>query len=198
MENNEELKEAILEVSEEETTETDSEEFAEEDGKKISFDTHMTSAVLYDYQIYYAYTNATGILATCLGILGVLIYLRYRNDTSILFLVFGILLIFYLPVVLKYRSFMAAKLNPVYKNPLHYEIGKHGISVSQGEVSQTLPWEKCTKAITTPKSIVVYSGRKNACIFPKKDLGEYLPALIAVIAENMKPSQVKINTNITL
>lgn len=169
---------------------------AEDDGKSVSFDAQMTAAVLYDYQMHYAYTSASGLLGTCFGILGILLYLRHRE--TILFLIIGILLILYLPVILKYRTFTAAKLNPVYRHPLHYVVNKQGITVSQGEVQETLPWDKCTKAITTPKSIVVYSGKKNATVFPKKDLGEKMPALIAVIAENMQPSQVKISTNITI
>ncbi|MCQ2522307.1 MAG: YcxB family protein [Lachnospiraceae bacterium] len=174
----------------------DSVEVDEDPGKSVTFDVHMSSAVLYDYQMYYAYTSASGILGTCFGLLGIMLYLRYREQ--LLFLIIGIMLVLYTPIILKYRTFMAAKLNTVYRKPLHYEINKKGITVSQEEVTQTLPWENCTKAVTTPKSIVVYSGRKNACVFPKKDLGENLPALIAVIAENMQPSRVKINTNITL
>ena len=53
-------------------------------------------------------------------------------------------------------------------------------------------WDDMCKAVSTPKSIIVYTTRVNACIFPRKDLGTDVPKLIEIISVNMDPKKVKI------
>lgn len=172
--------------------EHDKENEAQESGaREISFDVHMNKEVLYDYMVHHAYTGAGGILGTCFGFMGVLGFFQ-ADERNWLLLIIGLLLIFYLPINLKYKSFMQMKLTDEFKKPLHYEIGKEGIAVSQGENRQNISWEQCYKAVSTRLSIVVYTGKRNASVFPRKDLGDNLSSLIAVISENMEPKKVKI------
>ena len=67
-----------------------------------------------------------------------------------------------------------------------------GIFVSQGETEETQSWEKCYKAVSTSKSIILYTSKNTASIFPKKDLGEKKDALIQMISTHMPPNKVKI------
>lgn len=161
-----------------------------EERKSVSFDVKMDAGILYDYQLYHAYTSASGLLGTCFGILGILMFIKQPD--MVLYLILGIMLIFYTPVTLRFRCAQAMQFVEAYKMTLHYTLDAEGIHVSTDKEEQMLPWENFTKAVSTPKSIVVYSGKKQASIFPRKALGEDLPALLAVISENMKPSQVKI------
>lgn len=170
---------------------TDEKNSEENRAREISFDVHMNKDVLYDYMVHHAYTGAGGILGTCFGFMGVLGFFQ-ADERNWLLLIIGLLLIFYLPVNLKYKSFMQMKLTDEFKKPLHYEIGKEGIEVSQGENRQNISWDQCYKAVSTRLSIVVYTGKRNASVFPRKDLGDHLSSLIAVISENMDPKKVKI------
>ena len=48
------------------------------------------------------------------------------------------------------------------------------------------------KAVSTVNSIIVYTTKTNACIFPKKDLGEQKDKVIEMISTHMPPKKVKI------
>lgn len=157
--------------------------------KEITLDVNMNAGVLYDYMLNHAYSGASGILGTCFGFLGIVFFARTHFP---LYLIMGLLLIFYLPVHLRYRAAVQMQATDTFKKPLHYVVDVNGISVSQEEQTQCVSWEQCLKAVSTRKSIVVYTGKNNATIFPRADLGEYTAALIAVIAENMDPKRVKI------
>lgn len=170
------------------------EEIMEEDvqngnGKEVQFTVSMSAKILYDYMINHAYTGTSGILGTCFGALGILFFLR---TSFILYLIIGLILIFYLPVNLWTQSVKSMTVNAAFKKPLEYKLNSEGITVSQGDTSQTASWDQCTKAVSTRQSIVVYTGKKNACIFPRKQLGDKLSPAIAVLAENMDPKRVKI------
>lgn len=160
-----------------------------EKNKEVTLDVHMNAGVLYDYMLNHAYSGAAGILGTCFGFLGIVAFARTHFP---LYLIMGILLIFYLPVHLRYRAAVQMQTTEAFKKPLHYVVDENGISVSQGEQTERVTWEQCLKAVSTRKSIVIYTGKQNATIFPRADLGEYTAALIAVIAENMEPKRVKI------
>lgn len=160
-----------------------------EKNKEMTLDVHMNAGVLYDYMLNHAYSGASGILGTCFGFLGIVAFARTHFP---LYLIMGILLIFYLPVHLRYRAAVQMQTTEAFKKPLHYVVDGNGISVSQGEQAERVTWEQCLKAVSTRKSIVIYTGKQNATVFPRADLGEYTAALIAVIAENMEPKRVKI------
>ncbi|MCR4585525.1 MAG: YcxB family protein [Lachnospiraceae bacterium] len=158
-----------------------------EDTLKIK--ANMSTAVLYDYLVHHSYTSAEGILGTCFGMLGVIIFLKTSYP---LYLVIGLLLIFYLPVNLRYKASLAMHTNPAFKKPLEYEFGAGGFTVSQGEERGEISWDKCTKAVSTRLSIVIYTGKKNASILPRKDIGDDLGELITRITENMDQKKIKI------
>lgn len=160
-----------------------------EKNKEVTLDVHMSAGILYDYMLNHSYSGASGILGTCFGFLGIVAFARTHFP---LYLIMGILLIFYLPVHLRYRAAVQMQMTEAFKKPLHYVVNREGISVSQGDQTERVSWEQCLKAVSTRKSIVVYTGKQNATIFPRADLGEYTAALIAVIVENMDPKRVKI------
>lgn len=162
---------------------------SEEKNKSVSFDVTMDSKILYDYMINHAYTGSSGILGTCFGVLGILFFLK---TNYVLYLIIGAVLILYLPINLRYRAALQMQNVESFKKPLHYNVDENGITVSQDDTTQQVAWEQCTKAVSTKQSIVVYTGKANASIFPRKQLEDCLPALIAVIAENMEPGKVKI------
>ncbi len=155
---------------------------------ELRFTVNMTSKVLYDFLLYHAYTKVSGILSVCFGAAGVIFYFRFGE---IMYLALGVLLILYLPVNLWYRS-KVQMMNPVFKKPITYDISADGISVFQDGESGKVSWDQCTKAVSTKQSIIVYTGKLNASIFPRKELGDDLSALMALIGKYMEPKRVKI------
>ena len=83
-------------------------------------------------------------------------------------------------------------MNPAFQKPLHYVLDEEGITVSQEDVEQKQGWENMVKAVSTSKSIIVYTSAINATIFPKRELGDQKAALIQIISTHMPPSKVRI------
>ena len=69
---------------------------------------------------------------------------------------------------------------------------EEGIEVSQDGEVQKQKWEDMDRAVSTQRSLIVYTSRVNASIFPKQDLGELTPGVIEMISTHMPPSKVKI------
>lgn len=83
-------------------------------------------------------------------------------------------------------------MNPAFQKPLHYTLDEEGITVSQDGVEQKQAWEDMVKAISTTRSIIVYTSKVNATILPKRELGDQKAAVIEMISKHMKPAKVKI------
>lgn len=156
---------------------------------EIEFDVKIDAGVLYDYMLHHTYSSASGLLGTAVGALMIVAFTMQRH---VLFLIAGIVILAYLPWTLFIKSRQQALTNPAFKKPLHYKLDEEGITVSQDGVEEKQAWEQMHKAISTTRSIVVYTSRVNASIFPKKALGENKAKVIEIISIHMPPSKVKI------
>ena len=106
--------------------------------------------------------------------------------------VLGILVVVYLPVTLWIRSAQTAALLPAFKKPLHYLLDENGLTVSQGEETQTVSWDNCLKAVSTSRSILLFTSKTSATIFPRAQLGDKTTLVIQCISQNMSPDRVNI------
>ena len=158
---------------------------------EIEFDVNVTPGVLYDYMLQHTYTSPAGLIG---AVAGALMIVAFFSGTSVLCLIAGIIVIAYLPWSLFLKSRQQYLSNPAFKKPLHYKLTEEGLEVSQGEEAQMVKWEDMHKAVSTPKSLILYTGPMNASIFPKKDLGEKAAGVIAIISTHMPPKKVKIRS----
>lgn len=153
------------------------------------FDVNMTVSALYDYNMYHTYTSASGIIGSAAGALLLILFAAYMQPY---YLAGGIIIILYSPVTLYLNSRRQVKLNPTFKTPLHYVMNDEGVTVSQGEDELMVPWDNMLKAISTNQSIILYTSKTSAWVFPKKDLGQRRYELIEVISTHMSPDKVRI------
>lgn len=160
-----------------------------EDGKMVELDVKIEAKDLYDYMMAHTYNSPAGIIGSCFGALMVIIGVMTKMW---LYVILGAVLLLYLPWNLNIKSKQQALLNPAFKEPLHYVLDEKGITVSQGEQTQSQEWANMYKATSTTKSIIVYTTKVNATIFPRREVGEQLPALIEMISTHMPPDKVKI------
>jgi len=144
---------------------------------------------LYDYMLRHSYNSASGILGSCFGAVMIVFAL---STSQWIFLVGGLFLLLYLPWVLFIKSRQQILNNPVFKEPLHYRLDEEGLTISQGETQTCQGWEDMYKAVSTGRSIILYTSRVNATIFPKKQLGDQKAAVVSVISAHMPPAKVKI------
>lgn len=154
----------------------------------VELDVKIEAGDLYDYMLMHSYTGASGLLGSCIGALAVIVgVLRGPH----LLWIFGIILLVYLPWTLFLKSRQQV-LNEAFQKPLHYVLDDTGITVSQGEVSEHQDWNAMVKAVSTSRSIIVYTSRTGASIFPRKQLGAKETAVIQTICANMDAKKVKI------
>jgi len=162
----------------------------EENKTLFEVDVQMNDKILYDYMLYHTYHGTAGILGTMVGLFMVVYWLSYGG--SVLYLLGGITVIMYLPVSLYMNAKRQMLANPAFKEPLHYSLTEEGIEVSQGEAKDSIQWENVRKVVSTGKSIIIYTSKINATIFPRKACGEYVTTLIEIIATHVPPKKVKI------
>ena len=159
---------------------------------KIEFDVNMTAGKMYDYMLRHTLTSFSGIIGEVLGVVITAGFFTIDEPRKWLYLIFGLLVLFYQPVALYVRAKKQVSSNEVFKQPLHYVLDEKGITVQSGENADSLEWDKMYKAVSTMKSIILYTTRINACIFPKEDLGMKKDDVIKMICTHMDPKQVNI------
>jgi len=156
---------------------------------KLEFDVKMTTGRMYEYMMRHTFTSFAGIVGECLGILLIIGAFAYGQW---LYLAVGIVCVFYQPVALYVRAGRQVRNNEVFSAPLHYILDDEGITVKSGDNTDSMPWDRLYKAVSTQHLIILYTNRINACIFPKDDLGDKKADVIAAISTHMDPKQVNI------
>lgn len=158
-------------------------------GIMLEFDIKIEAGDLYDYMLRHSYNSASGIIGSCFGAL--LVVFAFGTGQW-LYLVLGAVMLLYLPWTLFIRSRKQILGNASFAKPLHYKLDEEGLTISQGEDSVQYLWEEMHKAVSTGRSIILYTSPVNATIFPKIQLEDKKPALIEMISTHMPPARVKI------
>lgn len=155
----------------------------------LEMDVKISANDLYDYMLKHAYSGMQGLLGSCVGALFIVAAVMTERWP---FVIFGAVLLLYLPCTFFLRSRKQVLTNPSFHQPLHYLLNEEGLTVSQEEVSVFFDWKDMVKAVSTNHSIILYTSLVNATIFPKKQLGDKLPMVIEMIETHMEPEKVKI------
>ena len=156
---------------------------------ELEFDVRITANILYDYMLRHTYSSLSGLTGSLVGVLMLMLFASNRQPIC---LIIGAVILLYLPWTLFIKSKQQALNTPAFKKPLHYRLTDEGIEVSQDGTTEKMGWENMYRAVSTTHSIVVYTTRTSACIFPKKDLGENRYKVIEIISTHMPPKKVKI------
>ena len=136
----------------------------------------------------HTYSSFAGLIGT---VVGALILVAFSMNGHFIYLIAGIVILVYQPASLYLKAKQQA-LNPAFSKPLCYRLTEEGVEVSQGEVTEFQKWEDMVKAVSTTKSIILYTSRVNASIFPKRELGDQLPKVVEVISTHMPAKKVNI------
>ena len=157
----------------------------------VEVEVKLTPGDLYDFNLRHSYSSVSGILATAVGLVGVAygLYAKYW-----LLLIVGAILVVYTPLVLLLKANQTYSLSPAMKKPLKYTLDEKGLTIGQDESSQTYPWADIVKAVSTGRSIIIYTTRYNATIIPKSQVREELPLIIKEIAANLEPRKNRIRS----
>ena len=129
---------------------------------ETEFDVKITPGVLYDYMLYHTYTSAAGLLGSVVGALLVVVFFM---GYGALFLIAGIVILAYLPWTLFIKSRRQYLANPAFKEPLHYTMTQEGVAVSQKGEVQSQKWEDMYKAVSTSRSLILYTSPVNCLLY---------------------------------
>ncbi len=146
---------------------------------------------LYDYMLMHSYTSPAGLVGSAFGAILILFAIAAQQW---IFIVLGLVMLLYLPWTLFLKSRSQSLTNPSFQEPLHYLLDEEGLTVSQGEAQEKMAWGDMYKAVSTGRSIILYTSRVNATLFPKRQLGDRRAAVVEIISTHMPPSKVKIRS----
>ncbi len=146
---------------------------------------------LYDYMLMHSYNSPAGLIGSAFGALLIVFAFATRQW---IFIVLGLVMLLYLPWTLFIKSRSQILSNPSFQEPLKYILDEEGLTVSQGEAWEKMAWEDMHKAVSTGRSIILYTSRVNATLFPKRLLGDKKAAVIEIISTHMPPTKVKIRS----
>ncbi|MCI9191182.1 MAG: YcxB family protein [Lachnospiraceae bacterium] len=146
---------------------------------------------LYDYMLMHSYNSPAGLIGSAFGALLIVFAFATRQW---IFIVLGLVMLLYLPWTLFIKSRSQILSNPSFQEPLKYILDEEGLTVSQGEAWEKMAWEDMHKAVSTGRSIILYTSRVNATLFPKRLLGDKKAAVIEIISTHMPPAKVKIRS----
>ncbi len=155
----------------------------------LELDVKIEAGDLYDYMLRHTYNSASGILGSCFGAMLVVLAV---GTGQWLYLVLGLIMLLYLPWTLFVKSRRQVLSNASFQESLHYCLNEEGVVISQGEETVTYPWEQMHRAVSTGRSIILYTSPVNATIFPKRQLGDKKTAVIEMISTHMPPKKVRI------
>lgn len=164
--------------------------------ENVAFSVQMTPGEVFKFTIYHSYHKLSGIVGVCLSLLALLLLvtsfseLTDQNKTvlTIVALWFTILE----PLTLFGRARTQVRKNKAYQKPLHYQMNQDGITVSQDEEQQTIPWNNLMKIVETKSQYLVYSSKIHAFVFPKKALGDECRTVEDIMVYYTKDTTVKL------
>lgn len=155
----------------------------------VNLTVKINAGDLYDYMLRHSFNSPSGILGSTFGAV-LIVYAVMSGRWA--FIVLGLVMLLYLPWTLFIKSRRQILSNPGFQDALEYTLDDRGLTVAQGEESVTFAWEDMQKAVSTSRSIILYTSPVNATIFPKRELGDLKAAVIEVISTHMPPAKVKI------
>ena len=163
---------------------------------KVEFETKITEQDLYKFNIYQTYTHSQGIVSIVLGILcWIMAGISFSGGETLygfLYIACGFMFIIYMPVSLKMRVKKTYSTSDTFSQPLHFEATESSIVIKQGQESGELLWEQVYRLVSNDKWILVFTGRMNAYIIPREQIGDKYEPFIELARKKLEHDRLKI------
>lgn len=169
----------------------------------LEFDIKLKARDMFRFNMYQTYTGFSGwsSILFSLALLGAAGYTFYMQGTDmlpriLLYIGISIFLLVYMPATLWLRAKQSITASPVLSQSLHYQVDTEGFTVTQGEASGVLAWKQIYKMVSTKSLVLVYSGRLNAYVIPREQLGEQYIPLAKLATEKLPKYRVRMKVTI--
>lgn len=152
----------------------------------ITVDVGITTKDMFQYNFYHNYRHFQGIISFLLGVVMlVLCICTIGADGNITYILMtGFLGLFFTvitPFRIYFKSLQQVKLTPSFRKPITYTFSEAELIVEQEGTKAVIPMSDIIKAVDTGKLIVLYVSNVRAYIFPKRELGEKLDEIVAIL-----------------
>ncbi len=153
---------------------------------------------LFRFMLFHAYMSISGIITVIFGV-GSLIMLPVTyfvwKDTfvSLVLLMLVVVYVIITPLNMLSQSKRQVMSNPVFKNPIEYQISQEGIEVQQYTGVVQLDWSQIYQIRKTPYDILIYVNEQQAFVLPKKIMSEEELGMLQNIFESVEdklPKQI--------
>lgn len=143
---------------------------------EVKFSVQVTVNDMFAFLMHHSYRGGSLIAdaVVTFGAIGLLIAGFGKGDpVKTVALIFVAMLFTVIhPLQLFNKARKQVKNNEVFKNPLDYVLNDEGITLSQGEQSQSITWGDVYQVKEYKSQILVYTGRVYAFIWPKSALSQ--------------------------
>lgn len=163
---------------------------------KIRFEVQMKSEYMYNFLINHIYKSFMGAFSILIGIAALLMaaysWNSVRSAYVLCYIAVAVLALVYPPIMLRIKAKQQVALSPVFKHPIQYELDNEGVRVLQGDQDAFGKWEQFYKVASTAKSLIVYTDKKQAMIWPRECMGNQYGAIEELLRKEMPASKLKI------
>jgi len=148
----------------------ESERMAEPEGEHYYIDAKIGKEELGPFIRRHMFLTAPMILMAALGVFMLVFSLLFSRKNLVYALLYIVVVVLVLPIV-QYRKTLKANLeNPVYAGTLHYMLDEWGLHIEAANRALDVEWKNFLRYKDYDKIIVLYTGKTNAYILPKKDM----------------------------
>lgn len=162
----------------------------------MKFHTQLKAKDIFKFSLAYTYSGVQALLTIfMLAVGGYMIYSGASKAQGQTNIIFGVVVIALFVVVNPLMLYVKAKKqaieNPVYKKQTYYTLQEDGIFVELGEESATIEWIRVYKISHFMGLTLLYTGKKQAFVFPDYELGDDREAMLSYMKEHIKEARKK-------
>lgn len=162
----------------------------------MKFHTQLKAKDIFKFSLAYTYSGVQALLTIfMLAVGGYMIYAGLSHTQGQANIIFGVVVIALFVVINPLMLYVKAKKqvleNPVYKKPTYYTLQEDGIFVELGDENATIEWIRVYKISHFMGLTLLYTGRKQAFVFPDYELGDTKEEMLSYMKEHIKEARKK-------
>lgn len=168
------------------------EKMADPTGEHYTIDASIGKEELKDFVRHQLFTQPAFLLIMVLGIALPIYTVIFQPKNLIMSLIFFVVLCIVYPFW-QYKKIVDANVkNPVFKNVFHYMVDEPGFHLEAGLRAIDLSWKDFTRKKSLKTCHILYTGKSNVYILPRKDMEGREEQIMAFIDRMMGSNSQKV------
>ena len=156
---------------------------------KTEFNITLNPKLFYRFNMKMLYLSFQGFLAIAIPIfcfvVGGFDLSKALYQVAAVYIGCGLLFLLYMPISMWLRSKKLFKEGAPMTLPLTYTISEEKIVVKQGSEYSEATWDQVYKLNAGKRGIEIFTGRRNACLLPKEQMGEAYDTVVEIATKQL-------------